>query len=106
MGKVLVLAFAYVDGRWVVFDVARQVLFRDRAGVPASVEQLVDNPDWVDQQTAGILPEGLPYSAFISRRTLMPFQAPKTLRPQLQQPWLRLRYEFRRAIGWEREPAR
>lgn len=100
---VLVLAFARIDSRWIPFDVEHQIAFKDRQGNLAGVDELVADPALVDAQAAGRLVRGLPYSTFISRQTLVPFVPPSTLRADLQQPWPRLRYELRRAIGWERE---
>ena len=104
--EMLPVTFVYLDGKWTVFDVAAHVAFRDRAGQLASIEQLADDPALVDGQADVARRDGLPYSAFISRERLMPFVVPQTLRPQLQQPWPRVRYELRRALGWEREPGR
>lgn len=104
--EMLPVTFVYLDGEWTVFDVAADLAFRDRAGRLASIEQLVDDPALVDGQANVARRDGLPYSAFISRERLMPFVVPQTLRPQLQQPWPRVRYELRRAVGWERQIGR
>ena len=99
----VVLAFASLDGRWVTFDVRNHIAFRNRGGRLASVDELVNDPSLVDGQTQGLLHDGLPYSTFISRQTLMPFTVPHPLRGEMQQPWARTRYELRKAVGWERE---
>lgn len=101
--QVLILSFARLDGRWVVFDVANHLVFRRRDGAMATVEELVGDPALVDAQAGAALPAGVLYSAFISRARLMPFVVPHPLRADLQQPWFRLRYELRRGVGLERE---
>jgi hypothetical protein len=101
--QTLVLSFVRLDGKWVVFDAANHVVFRRRDGALADVHELVDDPGLVDEQMHTTLPEGLPYSAFISRGRLMPFAVPHPLRADMQQPWPRVRYELRRAVGLERE---
>jgi hypothetical protein len=98
--RVLVLSFAYLGGKWVVFDVERHIAFRNRQGELASVDELAGDPALVDAQTSGLRPADLPYSAFISKQTLLPFVVPAPVRGVLHQPWPRLRYELRRAVGW------
>ena len=99
----LVLSFARIDGRWNVFDVERHIAFRNRRGELATVEDLVNDPALVSEQTRGLLVADLPYSAYTSRDQLAPFVVPQPLRATLQQPWPRIRHELLRAVGWERE---
>lgn len=101
--QTLVLSFVRLDGRWVVFDVANHVVFRRTDGEVADVHELVGDPALVDGQMPATLPAGLQYSAFISQGLLMPFAPPHPLRAEMQQPWPRVRYELRRAVGLERE---
>jgi hypothetical protein len=96
----LVLSFAHLDGQWVVFDVERHIAFRNRQGELASVDELARDPALVDAQTSGVRPADLPYSAFISKQALLPFAVPVPVRGVLHQPWPRLKYELRRAVGW------
>lgn len=99
----LVLAFAQLNGKWVPFDVRRHIAFRDRRGQLADVDDLVADSALVDAQTQGILLKGYPYSSLVSEATLMPFDVPRPLRAELQQPWPRLRHELARATGLERD---
>jgi hypothetical protein len=99
----LVLSFAYLNGRWVPFDVERHIAFRDREGQLAGVEELVADPALIDEQTQGILLKGEPYSSLMSKATLLPFVVSRPLRAEMQQPWPRLRYELRRVTGLERD---
>jgi len=103
-GADLVLSFARVGGEWVPFDVERHVSFRDPKGRLMSVDALVDAAPLVDAETKDVLTDDLRYSAFISRKTLMPFVAPRWSHADLQRPWPRVRYELSRLIGWEAEP--
>ncbi len=97
----LVLAFARLNEKWVMFDVERHLLFRDRGGQLADVHELVRDPALVDQQAHGTMIKGYPYSSFITDKTLLPFTVPDTFRAEMQQPWARLRFELRRGIGLE-----
>jgi hypothetical protein len=99
----LVLAFAHLDGEWVPFDVERHLVFRDRNGQLANVDELVADPALIDAQTQDVLLNGDPYSSLMSKETLLPFVVPRPLRAEMQQPWPRLRYELRRVAGLERE---
>ena len=98
--KMLVLSFVHLGGKWVVFDVERHIAFRNRQGELASVEELLADPALVDSQASGLRVADLPYSAFVSKETLLPFVVPSPVRGILHQPWPRLRYELRRAVGW------
>jgi len=95
----LVLAFAHLDEKWVMFDVERHIAFRNRSGQLADVRELVRDPSLVDEQTGGTLIKGHRYSSFIAERTLLPFAVSEPFRAAMQQPWARFRYELRRAIG-------
>ena len=99
-GQLLDLAFVRLAGRWVPFDVRNHVAFRSRNGALAGIDELVRDPSLVDEQTNGVSPAGVPYSTFISPRVLEPFETPDVLRGELQQPWPRIRYELRRALGF------
>ncbi len=99
----LVLAFARLEGKWVVFDVRRHIVFRNWNRHLADVEELLADPGLVDSQTAGVaLRNGSRYSSFMSRRLLAPLDAPYPTRAELQQPWARLVYEVQHAVGWAR----
>jgi hypothetical protein len=98
-GAVLPLAFAKLEGKWIPFDVEHHVVFRNKNGQLRSVEELASDPEGVDAASGGLQPFGVPYSRFISKTTLIPFIPPDPLRPQLQQPLPRVRYELRRALG-------
>ena len=98
----LVLAFARIGDRWVPFDVENRVVFHNRRGELAGIDELLADSSLIDEQTAGNFGE-LPYSRYISARNLRPFTVPNPLRATLHQPWPRLRYELRRLVGLRRE---
>lgn len=95
-GPILILSFADVEGRWAVFDVARDVIFADEQGRLLDVETLAVDPRW----GSGATPWGVPYSAYLAR--LQPFAVPRILRARQQMPMPRLVYEARRVVGWTR----
>jgi hypothetical protein len=97
----LVLAFARLDDRWVTFDVQRHLVFRHPNGQFADVRELIADPELVDAQSDGTLIKGHPYSEFISETTLPPLTVQWPSRAEMQQPWARLQYELRRALGLE-----
>jgi len=97
----LVLGLSRLEGKWVVFDVRRHLVFRDRNGRLADVEGLIADPGLVDLQAAGaVFRYGSRYSSFFSRAILDPLAPPTVTRAEMQQPWPRLQYELRRAVGW------
>lgn len=97
----LVLGLARLEGKWVVFDVRRHFVFRDRNGRLADVEDLIADPGLVDLQAGGaVLRHGSRYSSFFTRSILAPLDSPAVTRAEMQQPWPRLRYELQRAVGW------
>ena len=98
-GDEIVLSFARVGGTWTAFDVERHVAFKDRTGKFAGVDALIADPALVDAQTETTLPQGAPYSAFVSKATLLPFAPPTASHADLQQPWPRIRYEVRKLMG-------
>jgi hypothetical protein len=98
----LVLVFARLEDKWVAFDVERHIVWRDRRGQLADVQELLDDPQLVDAQ-APALKRGAPSSALVSRKMLDPLVVPDPTRAEMQQPWPRLQYELRRSVGWERE---
>jgi hypothetical protein len=95
----LVLAFARLNDKWVMFDVERRLVFHDRRGALADVHELVANPALVDAEAHGILIKGHRYSSFVTEATLLPFTVSRPSRAEMQQPWARLWYEVRRAVG-------
>ena len=97
----LVLAFARLNSKWVMFDVRRHLVFHDRRGQLADVHELVADPALVNVEAQDTLIKGHPYSDFISQATLLPFTAPHPSRAEMQQPWARLWYEVRRRVGVE-----
>lgn len=95
----LVLAFAQLEDKWVMFDVQRHVVFRNRQGQLADVRELIADPTLVDRQAGGESIKGHAYSSLITAKALLPFPVQDTSRAEMQQPWARLRYEMRRGIG-------
>lgn len=92
-GRALWLAFAELGGRWIPFDVENHVVWRNARGELASVDDLVGDRAAVDA-VGHSTPGGIPYSTFINRDMLMPFDVPDPPRAYLQQPWPRIRYEL------------
>lgn len=97
----LIVAFARLNDKWVMFDVQRHLVFRNRAGTLADIHELVADPELVDAEAHNIRIKGHPYSSFITEATLLPFRVSRPSRAEMQQPWARLRYEARRAVGLE-----
>lgn len=100
MRRGLVLSFTKVDGRWRVFDVSRGLIFRTAGGELATPEDLTHHPELVTAAAGETRIGDIPYPEFFGGLTL--FQAPRTLRADLQKPWPRVWYEARRRLGAER----
>ena len=93
----LVLSFARVGGRWVVFDVANGFMFTNGSGDLASAEELGAAPQLV-RLTVGDFQYGDgPYERYFA--SLSSLKVPWTLRAQLQMPWPRVWSEVRRMVG-------
>jgi len=93
----LVLSFARVDGRWVVFDVANGVIFQKDRGDLASVEEIAANPGLVEGAAGALRYLGVPYQRYFQGFT--PPSVPNTLRAEKQMPWRRLIFEAKRLLG-------
>jgi hypothetical protein len=93
----LVLSFARVDRRWVVFDVANGLTFMDAGGKLAPVEDLVGTRELV-RASAGSLNVGdTPYERYFMDLRLP--EIPQPLRAELQMPIARLWHEVRSGVG-------
>lgn len=97
----LIVAFARLNDKWVMFDVERHLLFHSRDGSFADIQELVADPAQVDAEAGHLLIRGHQYSSYITAATLLPFTVSAPTRAQMQQPWARLKYEVRRAVGLE-----
>ncbi len=91
-GRKYIWSFVRLESGWGIFNVAAGWVFDDDLGRLLTVKQLKQMPGtfW-DQQ-----PEKQPASAYI--RHLEDVRPPHPLRPHLQMPWRRLRYELKHFI--------
>ena len=93
----LLLSFVFVDGRWVVADVAGAMQFRNSDGELTTLQELLTQPAqlriYADRQTT----EGVSYTKVLSE-IRMP-TPPSPLRAELQMPLKRLIYEVRTALS-------
>lgn len=85
------VSFVRVDGRWVVVDVARGVVFRDAEQQLATLDALLERPELIKAQIGERAPGGRAYAAYL--RQFTPFTVPRPLRAELQMVWPRLWYE-------------
>ena len=92
----LLLSFALVDGRWVVFDVHNAVVFRNDRGELATPDDLRGRRDLIPPAVRELKFRGTPYPRFLEHLRLPPVPSP--LRAELQMPWWRLRHELGRAL--------
>ena len=95
-----VVSLARVDGRWVVIDVARGFVFRDRQGRLAALEELVDDPALVQAVAGDLRPGGIPYREYLAG--IPPSAISSPLRAELQMPGPRVWYEIRKRAGLTR----
>lgn len=87
----VIMSFARLEHGWVPLDVERQVLFADRDGGLATVDELGRNPQLL---AAAAGPDTPAYATLLTDRFKEPFVAPDPLRAELHQPWQRLKYEI------------
>lgn len=91
------LSFARVDGKWVVFDVANAIIFKNEQGELASLDELKAHPAWVASSASGVHIGGAAYDEGFSR--IAKPAIPNPLRSQLQMPLPRLWYQLQQAAG-------
>jgi hypothetical protein len=95
----VLLAFARVDDRWRVFDVALGVVFRTPAGGLAALDDIAVNPAIIPESVRMRPVEQVTYSQILRTASMPP--VPRTLRAELQMPVPRVLYEMKAAIGFE-----
>lgn len=94
--KTIDVAVVMLDDQPRVFDVVNAVMFHDHAGTPATVDQLLRDPNLVATMSRGLAPHGVPYSRYAARLgELRPVYA----RMESQKPWQRLKREIWRVVG-------
>lgn len=93
------LTFARVDGRWVVFDVANDVIFRTAAGRLATLDDLKGHPELVPERVSLLGDGSRSYADSVTRLPMPP--VPHPLRAELQMPSARVWYELKAAVGVE-----
>lgn len=98
-GPGVILAFARIDDRWRVFDVANRIVFRTASGALATIDDVVQHPESVPASARTIMISGVPYVDLVTRASLPP--VPQPLRAELQMPLSRLWHETRTATGFE-----
>lgn len=96
-GGRLVLAFARVDGRWTMVDVAHGLMFTGAGGRLADVHALIADPTLVRAVAGALAPEGVAYAQYVAQ--LHPFRVPEVLRAAHQMPWPRLLFEVKRLVA-------
>lgn len=93
----IILSFALVDGRWVVFDVANRVAFRNDRGDLATPADLRNRRDLIPSRLHDLKVGDTPYPRFLEHLQRPP--VPNPLRAELQMSWERLRYELGRVLS-------
>ena len=95
----VLLAFAHVDDRWRVFDVAQGIVFRTPAGDLATLDDIAANPDIIPESVRTRPVEQVTYGDVLRTASMPP--VPRILRAELQMPVARLLYEMQAAVGLE-----
>lgn len=100
-GRRGLLTFVRVNGRWVVFDVGNRLVFRNRQGRLATLEELAADPGLVSSVAGSLAIGGVPYDRLLrGMRTPTP---PRPLRAELQMPWPRLWHETKVTLRIEQD---
>lgn len=89
----LVISFARVEGRWVMFDVANDIVLRNDQGALVSVDEVAADVRVLARSVQEIRYLGLPYGRYFEGFT--PPAVPAILRAEKQMPWPRLIAEMK-----------
>jgi hypothetical protein len=93
----LAVSLVLIDGRWRVFDVANGFVFRNTAGLLATLEELAANPDLVETLARRIRNRDRRYASyFVKVPNVVP---PDILRAEMQMPRPRIVFELKRLMG-------
>ena len=92
----LILAAVRLHRSWRLVDVARDFYFRNAQGAMASLEELLQRPQYFQQAASQPPTAGIPYARFFE--ALVPIPSVATTRAQLQMPLARIGYEVERAL--------
>ena len=95
-GVRLIISMVKIENRWVLFDVANDLVFRNAGGEPASIEDISADPGLVTKAANGLRPGNVPYEIYFTNS--QPWKIPHMLRARLQMPGPRLWYEARRRL--------
>lgn len=95
--QLLVLSLVWIDKHWRVFDVENAIVFRDRHGALASVEELTADPELIASVAANRQYQSKPYISYFEAFRLPP--PPDLLRAEMQMLWPRAFYRVKRLIG-------
>jgi hypothetical protein len=98
----LPLSFVRVAGRWLVFDVAHGLVFRDRAGRPATAAALAADHGLAALAAGDLVYRGIPYARYFDHFCAP--AAPPLLRAEKQMPLRRLAFEARALVGLAHDP--
>jgi len=90
-GHKLVVSFARVEGRWAMFDVANNLIFRNGRGDLASVEEIAADRGLLARTAGDLRYVGIPYTEYFA--AFAPPSVPPVLRAEKQMPWPRLVFE-------------
>lgn len=96
-GRKLPISFAKIDGRWSVFDVQNGIVYRDRRGRLAAVEEIAAEPALVREAAGTRMYNGLLYVRYFAD-----FRAPTPphiLRAEMQMVGTRMWFEAKRLLG-------
>ena len=106
----LILSFAFIEGRWTVWDVGRGISFRRKDGSLAIVSELSKDPALISFNVGRLRHQGRAYSEYLLKG-LPHFFVPEFTRPQKQMPGPRVLFELKRLgirlrNGWKSEDER
>ena len=96
----IILSFAEIDGRWRVFDVANDVIYRTRSGDLAAMDDLRGHEELVPDSVRDLQIDGVSYLDIATHAAMPPI--PHPLRAELQMPLPRMWHEMKSAVGLER----
>jgi hypothetical protein len=97
----ITISVVEIEGKTYLFDTARRNIFLDRQGRMAALDDIMKDTSVAARASNRPVINGIPYEEYF--KDLLPVERIGVARPDLQMPFKRLRFEFLKFIGLEKD---